>query len=39
VKNLEDRAVLANAQNGPVGLTTADIAPPRTYGFQLTARF
>jgi iron complex outermembrane receptor protein len=39
VKNLEDRAVLANGQGGPVGLITADIGPPRTYGFQLMARF
>ena len=39
VRNLEDRAVLANGQGGPVGLTTADVLPPRTYGFQLMARF
>ena len=39
VRNLEDRAVLVNGQGGPVGLITADIAPPRTYGVQLSARF
>jgi len=39
VRNMENAAVLANGQNGPAGLVTADIAPPRTYGFQLTAMF
>jgi iron complex outermembrane receptor protein len=39
VRNLENRAVLANGQGGPVGLVAADIAPPRTYGVQLTGRF
>ena len=39
VRNLEDSAVLANGQGGPVGLIAADIAPPRTYGVQLTGRF
>jgi iron complex outermembrane receptor protein len=39
VRNLENRAVLANGQGGPVGLIAADIAPPRTYGVQLTGRF
>ena len=41
VKNVENTAVLVNAQSGPgpSGLVAGDIAPPRTYGVQLTARF
>ena len=39
VRNIENRAVLANGQSGPVGLVTADLAPPRTYGVQVTGRF
>lgn len=39
VKNIEDRAVLTNAQSGPAGLETGDIAPPRTYGVQVSAKF
>jgi iron complex outermembrane receptor protein len=39
VRNLENRAVLVNGQGGPVGVVAADIAPPRTYGFQVSARF
>ena len=39
IRNLENSAVLVNGQGGPVGVVTADIAPPRTYGVQLSARF
>jgi iron complex outermembrane receptor protein len=39
VRNLESTAVLVNGQGGPVGVVTGDIAPPRTYGVQLSARF
>jgi iron complex outermembrane recepter protein len=39
VKNMANTAVLANAQGGPAGLETADIAPPRTFGLQVSAKF
>jgi iron complex outermembrane receptor protein len=39
VKNLENKAVLANGQGGPAGLETVDIGPPRTYGAQVSAKF
>ena len=39
VRNFENTAVLVNGQSGPVGVVTGDIAPPRTYGVQLSARF
>ena len=38
VKNLENAAVLANAQQGPAGLEAADIGPPRTFGLQVSAK-
>jgi iron complex outermembrane receptor protein len=39
VKNLENTPVLVNGQGGPAMLEAADIAPPRTYGVQLSAKF
>ena len=39
VKNLENTPVLVNAQGGPAMLEAADIAPPRTFGVQLSAKF
>ena len=39
VKNLENAAIITNAQNGPAGLMTGDIAPPRTYGVQVSDKF
>ncbi len=39
VKNIENTPVLVNGQSGPMGVVAADIAPPRTFGLQLTAKF
>jgi iron complex outermembrane receptor protein len=39
VKNVENKAVLANGQGGPAGLETVDVGPPRTYGGQVSAKF
>jgi iron complex outermembrane receptor protein len=39
VKNLENKAVLANGQSGPAMLETVDLGPPRTWGVQISARF
>ena len=39
VKNIENTPVLVNAQGGPAGLETADIAPPRTIGVQISKKF
>lgn len=39
IKNLENAPVLVNSQGGPGGLVAGDIAPPRTFGAQVSAKF